>query len=126
MSLEIILSQLEDILETISVIKLRIKGFESPLDLLKDEKSIIVYDSIAMRLQTIGESIKNIEKRNKQFLTNYPEIEWKEIMKLRDLISHHYKELNADTIFYTCVEDIPLLENVINKMIKDLNEQGYK
>lgn len=65
MSLEIILNQLEDILETISVIKLRIKGFESPLDLLKDEKSIIVYDSIAMRLQTIGESIKNIKKRNK-------------------------------------------------------------
>lgn len=47
-------------------------------------------------------------------------------MKLRDLISHHYKELNVDIIFYTCVEDIPLLEKVINKIIKDLNEQGYK
>jgi len=47
-------------------------------------------------------------------------------MKLRDIISHHYKELNADTIFYTCKEDLPILEQMVDKIIKDLNEQGYK
>lgn len=79
-----------------------------------------------MRLQTIGESLKNVEKRNKDFLSKYPEIEWKEIMKLRDIISHHYKELNADTVFYACKEDLPILEKVIDRIIKDLNNLGYQ
>ncbi|MBP1682945.1 MAG: hypothetical protein H6Q27_509 [Ignavibacteriaceae bacterium] len=126
MSLEIILSQFEDIKEAIVIVKNRIDGIESPLDFFKDEKSIIVYDSIAMRLQTIGESIKNVDKRNKTFLSNYPEIQWPEIMKLRDIISHHYKELNADTIFYACKEDLPILETIVDKIITDLNKQGYK
>ncbi|MEO8233612.1 MAG: HepT-like ribonuclease domain-containing protein [Ignavibacteriota bacterium] len=126
MSLEVILSQFEDVQEAISIIKSRIYGIESPLDFLKDEDSIIIYDSIAMRLQTIGESIKNVDKKNKSFLLNYSEIEWQEIMKLRDIISHHYKELNADIIFYTCKEDIPALEKIVEKIISDLNEQGYK
>lgn len=126
MSLEIILSQFEDIKESITIVKNRIDGIESPLDFFKDEKSITVYDSIAMRLQTIGESLKNVEKRNKTFLLNYPEIEWQEIMKLRDIISHHYKEFNADTIFYACKEDLPILEKAVEKIIEDLNQQGYQ
>lgn len=36
-----------------------------------------------------------------------------------------YKELNADTIFYACKEDIPILEKTVEKIISDLNEQGY-
>jgi uncharacterized protein with HEPN domain len=47
-------------------------------------------------------------------------------MKLRDIISHHYKELNADTIFYACKEDLPILETIVDKIITDLNKQGYK
>ena len=126
MSLEIILSLFEDVKEAIAIVKNRIDGIESPLDFFKDEKSIIIYDSIAMRLQTIGESIKNVDKRNKTFLLNYSEIQWPEIMKLRDIISHHYKELNAETIFYACKEDIPILETIVEKIITDLNKQGYK
>lgn len=126
MSLEIILSQFEDIKEAISIVKNRIEGIETPLDFFKDENSIMIYDSIAMRLQTIGESLKNVDKRNKTFLLNYPEIKWPEIMKLRDIISHHYKELNADTIFYACKEEIPILETIVEKIIADLNKQGFK
>lgn len=126
MSLEIILSQFEDIQESISVLKNRIESINTPLDFFKDDNSITIYDAIAMRLQIIGESLKNVEKRNKDFLSKYPEIEWKEIMKLRDIISHHYKELNAETVFYACKEDIPILEKVIERIIKDLNNLGYQ
>ena len=47
-------------------------------------------------------------------------------MKLRDIISHHYKELNAETVFYACKEDLPILEKVIDRIIKDLNNLGYQ
>jgi uncharacterized protein with HEPN domain len=126
MSLEIILSQFEDIKEAISIVKNRIEGIKSPIDFFKDENSIIIYDSIAMRLQTIGESLKNVDKRNKTFLSNYPEVELPEIMKLRDIISDSYKELNAETVFYACKEDIPILGKTVEKIIADLNKQGYK
>ena len=86
MSLEIILSQFEDIQESISVLKHRIEGINSPLDFFNDDNSIIIYDAIAMRLQTIGESLKNVEKRNKDFLSKYPEIE----MERNNETSRHY------------------------------------
>ena len=86
MSLEIILSQFEDIKEAIVIVKNRIDGIESPLDFFKDEKSIIVYDSIAMRLQTIGESIKNVDKRNKTFLSKETK----------------YEKWNTQNIFFDC------------------------
>jgi len=75
MSLEIILSYFEDIKETISVLKNRIEGINSPLDFFKDNDSVTVYDAIAMRLQTIGESVKNVHKTNKDFLSKYPNVE---------------------------------------------------
>lgn len=48
-------------------------------------------ESTCMLLLAIGESIKSIDKMTqKQLLANYPEVDWKGVMGIRDIIAHHY------------------------------------
>lgn len=54
-------------------------------------------------------------------MINYPEIPWKNIMGIRDIIVYHYFDIDADEIFRICKEDIPQLLQVIRKMINDLH-----
>jgi putative toxin-antitoxin system, antitoxin component len=50
----------------------------------------------------------------------YPEIPWRNVMGIRDIIVHHYFDVDADEIFRICKEDIPQLYKVIIKIINDL------
>ena len=44
-----------------------------------------------MLLIAIGESIKGVDKlTNKGLLTQFPKVDWKGAMGIRDIIAHHY------------------------------------
>ncbi len=45
-------------------------------------------DSICMKLSAMGESVKNLDKvTNKELLILYPEIPWKSVMGIRDILT---------------------------------------
>lgn len=91
-------------------------------DFLLNDKGVMILDSICMKLTAIGESVKSLDKiTNKKLLANYPEIPWKNVMGVRDIIVHHYFDIDADEIFRICKEDIPQLLQIIRKMINDLH-----
>ncbi len=74
-----------------------------------------------MKLTAIGESIKNLDKQtNKELLVQYPEIPWKHVMGIRDIIVHHYFDVDADEIYRICQEDLTQLQQVIKQMLDDL------
>lgn len=80
-------------------------------------------DSICMQLIALGESLKNLDKiSGGELLEKYPQIDWKKAKGLRDIITHHYFDVNADAIFNVCKTKIPLLNEVVLKIIKDLRE----
>jgi uncharacterized protein with HEPN domain len=81
-------------------------------------------DSICMQLIVAGESIKNLDKITRgEFLSRYTEVDWRKAKGMRDIITHHYAEINAETIFYTCQNNIPLLSKIIKKMINELEDK---
>jgi uncharacterized protein with HEPN domain len=78
-------------------------------------------DSICMQLIAIGESLKNIDKiTNRTLLTKYPEVDWKGAKGLRDIITHHYFDVDAEEIFLVCKKHIPHLAETIKKIISEL------
>ena len=79
-------------------------------------------DGICMLLIAIGESLKNIDKiTDKSLLSRYPEIDWKGAMGMRDVITHHYFDIDAEEIFWVCSRQIKPLADTIAKIIKDLS-----
>jgi uncharacterized protein with HEPN domain len=74
-----------------------------------------------MMLIVIGESLKNLEKiTGGTLLSQYPEVDWKKAMGMRDIITHHYADLHAETVFFTCKRKTPPLLETVEKIIKDL------
>lgn len=64
-----------------------------------------------MQLIAVGKGVKNLDKEtDKKLLLNYPEIAWKEVAGLRDIISHHYFDLNAEIVFDVCQNHITPLK----------------
>jgi len=62
-------------------------------------------DAICMLLIVIGESLKNLDKiTDAELLPRYPEVDWKKAKGMRDILTHHYSDINAEAIFYTCKE----------------------
>ena len=99
----------------------RFKGIVTAEDFLKDERGLEKLDAICMQLIAIGESLKNLDKiTNMELLVLYPAIEWQKAMGLRDIISHHYFDINAEVIYDVCQNEIPKLSLEISKIIEDL------
>ncbi|WP_060825644.1 HepT-like ribonuclease domain-containing protein [Sulfurospirillum cavolei] len=116
-----VLSTLEDIDMSIDMVIERFKAIKTVDDFLSSAENIEKLDSIAMRLLAIGEGLKNIDKlTDGQLLPRYPSIEWKNIKGLRDVLSHHYFDINAEILFDVCSSKLGELSRVIKLMSKDL------
>ena len=78
-------------------------------------------ESTCMLLLAIGESIKGIDKMTqKQLLPNYPEVDWKGAMGIRDIIAHHYFDIDEYIVFDVVKNKLPGMLETINKMIEEL------
>ena len=113
-----VLSTLEDIKLSIELILKRFEEIDDSDAFLEDENGLEKLDSISMRLIAIGEGFKNIDKlTDKMLLIHYPEIAWKNVKGVRDILSHHYFDLDAETIFNICENYLDDLLEATNKMI---------
>lgn len=57
-------------------------------DFLTSQTGMILYNSTCMCLQTIGETIRKIDElTDKKLLSRYPQIPWRHIIGLRNIIS---------------------------------------
>ena len=102
------------VIDSIHVITERTSHIKNGDDFLLSPDNMITLDGVCMKLIFIGESIKNIDKISKgSIFSKYPSIPWKEIMKQRDLIAHHYFRIDADSIHATIKEDLPYLLDVL-------------
>ncbi len=112
---------LNQILTAAGRIERRCKGIHGPDDFLLSDAGIDKLDAICMMLIAIGENLKNLDKAtNHMFLLKYPEVDWKGAKGMRDIISHHYFDLNAEVVFSICKDRIPGLIETVTKMKNSL------
>jgi uncharacterized protein with HEPN domain len=112
---------LKQVQHSVEIILSRFQPVKEVADFTDSPSGMEKFDSICMLLITIGENLKNLDKvTHGQLLSGYPEIEWKKVKGLRDIISHQYFDINADAIFDVCQTKLPELRLVIDKMLMDL------
>jgi uncharacterized protein with HEPN domain len=108
---------LSQVLTAANRIERRCSGIDAPDDFLASDGGLDKLDAICMMLIAIGENLKNLDKiTGGTLLTRYPEVDWKGAKGMRDIISHHYFDLNAEVVFTICRERIPSLIKAITKM----------
>ena len=72
-----------------------------------------------MNLIALGEAVKGLDTITRGELL--PEIYWSGVMKMRDKIAHHYFEMDAEVVFKTLKEDIPIMLPIVHRMIKEVS-----
>jgi len=119
---EIVLDILENMIDATQKILYRNRDIKSINDYLKDDNTLMLLDSLCMQLIAIGESVKKIDKEtNSELLKDYSQIPWREVAGMRDIISHHYFDLNAEIVFEVTTEHIEPLQNVLKEIVNNIS-----
>ncbi|MBE2226196.1 MAG: DUF86 domain-containing protein [Ignavibacteria bacterium] len=116
---KIVLNKFHIIHESVLLILDRFKDVNEPDDFMTTPYGVMKLDSIAMRLQSIGEPIIKIDKYRPELLGKYNDVDWNDIIKFRDFISHHYDLINPEIIYNACKVKLPALKTTIEKIIKE-------
>lgn len=70
-----------------------------------------------MRLLILGEAAKQIPNDLK---ARYPEVEWKQIAGLRDVIAHSYYRVSAGVIWDAARNRVPALRDTLARITAEL------
>ncbi|MDR1866555.1 MAG: DUF86 domain-containing protein [Bacteroidales bacterium] len=119
----LIFEELHKIEETLLHVLGRTEKITSVDDFLSTPWGIDMLDVACIRLEALGEEVKNLDKHSKGLLlSKYPSIPWKKIMGMRDVIAHHYFEIDPDVVFAIVKTAIPPLLEVIRQIKTDFKK----
>jgi uncharacterized protein with HEPN domain len=122
-SKSIALDILEDLLSAIEKLEERTKEIHSVDDFIGSSSGEVLLDATCMLLIAIGESLKNLDKTTEGLLLpTYPSIPWKNVKGLRDIIAHHYFDVDASQILWIIRNEISPLKDAIRFFIGELKE----
>lgn len=77
-----------------------------------------------MRLQIVGESVRAIEDMTHgKLLSKYSDIPWRNIIGLRNIISHDYANVNYTMIVKIIKNNLQDLDNTVSDIITEINKQ---
>ena len=118
---QIIESLLKKISQTVERILANSETIISPSFYLLTPFGMERLESTCMLLIAIGEGVKGVDKlTDKKLLSFYPEMDWKGVMGMRDIIAHHYFDLDAEIVYDVIKHDLPKLKDVLQQIIDDL------
>lgn len=101
---------IKDILDCIELIGSYCSGLSFKA-FLEDRKT---QDAVLRNFEIIGEAIKNLPD---DFRKNLPQIPWSEAARMRDLIAHHYFEVDFPLIWDTIHKSLPPFKEDIKKLL---------
>jgi uncharacterized protein with HEPN domain len=78
----------------------------------KDEKTVY---AVIRAVEIIGEATRNIPE---EIRTKYPEIPWRDASNMRNKLVHRYFGINLEVIWQTINEDLPMLADTIQEIIR--------
>lgn len=117
----LVVSILEQISSSLDTVELRVSTITTVDDFADSLSGMEKLDSVCMQFIAIGESLKKIDKITQgKLLSNYPQIDWKGVIGFRDIIAHHYFDIDAEQVFWLCKYNLTPLSQTIKQIIKDI------
>ena len=116
-----LIDRLESVLAALERIPRRCADIASAEAFEQSEEGRDRLDAICMVLIAVGEAFRKIDRRTKgRLLARYPEVEWRGVIGVRNVIAHGYFDIDVDQVFDICQNDIPALIETVKIMIKDI------
>ena len=74
-------------------------------------------EAVIRRLEIIGEAVKSLPADWKD---SHPEVEWRQIARMRDLLIHRYFSVDLDLTWTMARNDVPALAQEVNALLAQL------
>ena len=79
--------------------------------------SMLVQDGVIRNLEVIGEATKRISDQVRQ---SYPDVPWKQMAGMRDVLIHDYLRINLKRVWQTVEQDLPILKTTLITLVQEL------
>jgi uncharacterized protein with HEPN domain len=79
--------------------------------------SATLQDAIVRNLQILCESAQRLAE---QYKLRHPEVDWRGISGLRNVLVHSYFEVDLETIWAITQRDLPVLESAVKSLLRVL------
>lgn len=103
---------LQDVLEAIANVA-EFVGAMSLEQFKADKKTL---HAVVRNLEVIGEAVKGVPPEARQLR---PEVPWQRIAGLRDILIHHYFEIDVDIVWDIVRNKLPELKQHLQAMLSD-------
>ena len=80
------------------------------------DASLLYQCAIIRCIEVIGEAAKKISTDTENKL---PQVSWREIAGIRDVLIHNYYNVNLDIVWYSLIDDIPELIEALEPVVGD-------
>ncbi len=104
---------LRDILEAID----KIERYTENMNFEDFSNNELIQDGVIRNLEIIGEAVKNLPDDIKK---DYPEVEWRKIAGLRDILIHAYFGVDLEVIWDIVKNKVPELKEMVRKILSNL------
>jgi uncharacterized protein with HEPN domain len=78
--------------------------------------STLIQDAVLRNLQTIGQSVSRLSKTLRDA---HPEIDWRSIIGLRNVLGHDYLGINLERIWDIIEHDVPDLQRTVEVILRE-------
>ena len=102
--------RLDDIEDAITRIRAGMAALDSGVP---EPQADLERDAVLYRLLVIGEAAKALPDPVRDCI---PDLPWRNIMRLRDLLAHHYHRVDVAIIHATCDEPLTALNDALPKL----------
>ncbi len=97
----------------------KIKSYSKDLELSDFITNTLVQDGLIRQFEVIGEASKNLTKTLK---SKYYDVDWAKITGMRNKLIHEYFDIDLNILWDAVHNDVPVLNALINRIIKDLEQ----
>lgn len=101
---------LDDVLEGAE----RVRTYTAGLSLASFREDPRTVDAVVRNLEIIGEAVKNLPD---DVRARHPEVAWKRIAGLRDLLIHQYFGIDYEIIWDVVTTKLPVLEDQVRRIL---------
>lgn len=104
--------RVQDILKAIAKIEHYVDG----MTLTKFKQSELVIDAVVRNFEIIGEASKSIPPSVQR---SYPDIPWKEMKGMRDVLIHEYFGVDTKILWHTTKKNLPILQKQLEILLQN-------
>ncbi len=77
----------------------------------------LVQDGVVRNIEIIGEAANHIARTAPDFITQHPELPWRQMRSMRNIVIHAYFHVDLTVVWGTVQNDLPPLKQQIDQLL---------